>query len=46
MDWIEARRNMSQFAVIAARAEYEHARLKYCSEIEGVNTTSLICRPN
>jgi hypothetical protein len=37
MDWIEARRNMSRAAVVAAQAEYEHARLKYCSEIEGVD---------
>jgi hypothetical protein len=29
MHWIEARRNMSQAAVVAAQAECEHARLKY-----------------
>jgi multidrug resistance efflux pump len=35
----EARKNASQAALAAARAEYERARLKYGSEIEGVNTT-------
>jgi len=33
IDWIEARRHMSQDA-------------KYGSEIEGVNTMPLICKPN
>jgi multidrug resistance efflux pump len=35
----EARKNASQAAVAAAQAQYERARLKYGSEIEGVNTT-------
>ena len=29
---------MSRAAVVAVRAELEHARLKYCFEIEGVGT--------
>ncbi len=35
----EARKKASQAAVAAAQAEYKRARLKYGSEIEGVNTT-------
>ena len=45
MDWIEARRNMSQAAVVAAQAEYELARLKYFAEIEGVDHGQVIQEP-
>jgi multidrug resistance efflux pump len=35
----EARKAISQAAVAVAQAEYERARLKYGSQIDGVNTT-------
>jgi multidrug resistance efflux pump len=35
----EARQKASQAALDAAQAEYERARLKYSSQIDGVNTT-------
>jgi multidrug resistance efflux pump len=39
MQKAEARKNASQAALQAAQAAYERARLKYSSQINGVNTT-------
>jgi multidrug resistance efflux pump len=39
MQKAEARKNSGEAALVAAQAEYDRARLKYGSQIDGVNTT-------